>query len=438
MAGKLGRFQSQTFNYWKGLTKANHLGAIMQASPQQATNLMVQLLALYRGKTLDSLVSRFPTKLFDTDDEYTWQVVGSTRRNIPLVEARTSDGTTVEATSGMIGAGTTPFYLVFAEDWFSKGEVIVGNLNEVYPMRVLDDPRLEGTNVVYRVECFGGNTDKGIPAERLLAGERFSIEYTPVERAFSRRVGDIHFGSPVSMRNEFSQIRIHTKVPGNMLGKKIAFGIPVVEKDGSKHVENMWMHYVQWQLEQEWSDQKNKILAFGTTTRNGNGEYKNFGVSGEVIRQGSGLYEQMEVANTFYYNNFSLKLIEDALYELSAAKLDFGQRTFVLRTGEIGAMLFHKAVLQDISGWTTFTLDNSSTGVIRKTSSPLHDNSLSAGFQFTEFRAPNGVIVKVEVDSYYDEPVRNKVTIKGHPAMSSRFDIFDIGSMDQPKLYWAA
>lgn len=30
----------------------------------------------------------------------------------------------------------------------------------------------------------------GIPAERLLAGERFSVEYAPVERELSRKVGD--------------------------------------------------------------------------------------------------------------------------------------------------------------------------------------------------------------------------------------------------------
>ena len=42
----------------------------------------------------------------------------------------------------------------------------------------------------------------------------------------------------------------------------------------------------------------------------------------------------MEVANTMYYNNFSLKLIEDALYELSAAKLDFGDRYFLIKTGK--------------------------------------------------------------------------------------------------------
>lgn len=35
-----------------------------------------------------------------------------------------------------------------------------------------------------------GGLTQGIPAERLLAGERFSIEYAPVEREGSRKVGD--------------------------------------------------------------------------------------------------------------------------------------------------------------------------------------------------------------------------------------------------------
>lgn len=47
-------------------------------------------------------------------------VIGSSRRNIALVEARTEDGTTVEAGDGNIGIGTSPFYLVFGEDWFAK------------------------------------------------------------------------------------------------------------------------------------------------------------------------------------------------------------------------------------------------------------------------------------------------------------------------------
>ena len=45
----------------------------------------------------------------------------------------------------------------------------------------------------------------------------------------------------------------------------------------------MWMHEVQWQLEQQWNDYKNNVLAFGRSNRNNNGEYLNIGKSGEVI-----------------------------------------------------------------------------------------------------------------------------------------------------------
>ena len=433
MAGKLGKFQMVGFQHWKGLTKENHLGAAFLSAPQKATNLMVQLLAYQRGKTLDTFLSQFPVREFEDDSEYTWDVIGSSRRNIPLVEARDENGTPVTAATGMVGVGTAPFYLVFPEDWFADGEYIVGNLNELYQFRVLGDPRMEGTNAVYKVELAGGNTT-GCPAERLLAGERFSIEAAFVEKELSRKVGDVRFSTPVSMRNEWSNIRIQHKVPGSMLNKKLAVGIPIV-KDGKKDVKNMWMHVVDYEVEVQFSEYKNNALAFGRSNRNANGEYMNFGKSGNVIKTGAGLYEQMEVANTMYYNTFSLKLLEDALYELSAAKLDFGDRYFVIKTGERGAIQFHKAVLNAVSGWTQY-LSDGNAALIKKTSSNLHSNALSAGFQFVEYLAPNGVRVKVDVDPYYDDPVRNKVMHpNGGVAMSYRYDIMYIGTMDQPNIF---
>ena len=435
MAGTLGKFQTVGFTSWKGLTKENHLGAIFGLAPQKATNLMVQLLAAHYGKTLDTFLSQFPTKEFDDDSEYYWEVIGSSRRNIPLVEARDENMTPITKTSGNVGAGTTPFYLVFPEDWFADGEYIVGNLNELYQFRILGDPRMEGTNAVYKVELAGGNID-GCPAERLLAGERFSVEAAFVEKELSRKVGDIRYSSPVSMRNEWSTIRIQHKVPGSMLNKKIACGIPIIDKMGKKSVVNRWMHQVDWEVEQQFSEYKNNALAFGRSNRNQNGEYTNIGKSGSVIKTGAGLFEQMEVANTMYYNTFSLKLIEDALYELSAAKLGMGERYFVIKTGERGAIQFHKAVLQTVSGWTQFTLNGDNLGIVEKTQSNLHSNALSAGFQFVEFKAPNGVRVKVDIDPYYDDPVRNKIQHpNGGPAFSYRYDIMDIGTMDQPNIF---
>lgn len=138
----------------------------------------------------------------------------------------------------MVGAGFAPFYLVFGEDWFSHGEILWGNLNEAYPIRVKSDAaRFEGTNAVYCVECFGTNS-KGIPAERLLAGERFSPAYAAVEKDLSRKAGTVRYASPVSMRNEWTTIRIQNKVGGNMLDKKLAVGIPVTKETAGLKLEH--------------------------------------------------------------------------------------------------------------------------------------------------------------------------------------------------------
>ncbi|MBQ7430736.1 MAG: hypothetical protein IJV29_18820 [Butyrivibrio sp.] len=430
----LGKFQTKEFSSWKGLTKDNHLGAIFRAAPQKASNLMVQLLAQKRGRTLDTLLSQFPTREFDTADEYTWDVIGSTRQNIPLIEARDENGEVVTSTSGNVGAGTAPFYLVFGKDWFADGEYIVGNLNEIYQFRILGDARMEGTNAVYRVELAGGNED-GVPAERLLAGEQFSIEAAFVEAEMSREVGDVRFASPVSMRNEFSHIRIKHKVPGNKLNRKLAVGVPIIV-DNKKGTTNMWMHYVDYAVETQFADYKNNALAFGRSNRNSNGEYTNIGKSGNVIKTGAGLYEQMEVANTIYYNEFSLKLIEEALYDLSYGELDMKNRVFLMRTGEKGAIQFHKEILKEVSGWSMFTLNGDALNVVQKADSPLHNNALKAGFQFVEYMAPNGVTLKLEVDPFYDDQVRNKIQHPlGGPAFSYRYDICDIGTMDQPNIF---
>lgn len=78
---------------------------------------MVKLLAFRRGKTLETFISKFPTKQFDNDEEFVWDVIGSSKRNIPLVEARDENNNVVTAESPNVGAGTATFYLVFNEAW---------------------------------------------------------------------------------------------------------------------------------------------------------------------------------------------------------------------------------------------------------------------------------------------------------------------------------
>ena len=89
------------------------------------------------------------------------------------------------------------------------------------------------------------------------------------------------------MRNEWSRIRIKHKVPGSMLNKKLGVGIPFIDNSGKRVVHDMWMHHVEYQLEEQFADEKNNLIMFGRSNRDANGEYTDFGKSGNVIKMGA-------------------------------------------------------------------------------------------------------------------------------------------------------
>lgn len=451
MAYKLNPFQMVGVNGMHGMVTDNHLGMLFQIDRQRAADTITTLQASITGNnTLENFLNKFPTREFETDDEFYWDVLLNSARNYPLVQCRDENGQVVESENGdPVGAGTSRFVLVFAEPAFRDGEVIVGNLNEKYLFRCLEEPQIEGSNYAYMVELMGGNTT-GVPRERLLPGEKFSKEYAPVERELSRKVGGVSYNTPVSMRGEFSTIRIQDKVPGFKANRKLAFGIPMVKEDPKtgrqvKSVSAMWMDYEDWALTLEWANYKNRLLAFGRSNRNANNEYMNFGKSGMDIRMGSGIFEQAEAGMVRYYSDTStvMDYILEALYDLSAGKIAFGERKFIIKTGEHGALLFNRAAQQMGSGWLPLGLQYSEGNppAITKTSAGFAPNTAvrMTTHQITEWQAPNGVFVKLDVDTFYDDQVRNKVMHpEGGVAFSYRYDIWYIGNEETPNIQKAA
>jgi hypothetical protein len=424
---------SRPFTAWKSeIEKRNHVSTMFHSAPQKASNVMVELLARNYAK-YNSTVDSFPTKEFDSDDEYTWDVIGSSRRNIPLIEARDLAGQPI-ASEAFAGVGGEEFYLVFGEDWFFNQEIIHGSLNEKYPLLIKGKPRYEGTNVVYTVELANGS-QLGVPGERLQLGERFSYSHAVVSRGLSRKVGGVRHAAPTSMRNEWTTIRLGHEVSGDLLDKKIAFGVPMVKEVNGKMVkstEPLWMHYVDFEFQKTWTEYKNNCLTYGTSNRDANGEYHNFDASGEVIRMGDNLYAQMERGNIIPYNKFSLKFLEEILTGFSAGKLDISDRKFLVTTGEFGALEFNRAAKSAMSGWTEFDYNGENIGVVTKNG----DGYTLKNIQFTKYIAPNGIEVSVKIDPMKDDPVRNKITHpNGGVAESYTFDIFDMGTAEQANIF---
>lgn len=436
----VGKYVMTKGKSWSGLTLKNHIGAIYGARPQLASQLTTVLLQNSGMKNLDTTLSLFPEKVLQSSDDFVWKVVGSDERNIPLVEAR-YQGSIVQSSDTGVGAGRSQVELVFEEKYFTKVHIIAGIRPDTYQYRVLGDPYEENGNWVYTVELWGGEESlKGAPGDEFTDNARFSIESAYVEDELSIEGAGIQFTSPYLMRNSVSTLRMEHKVSGAMIDCKIEpvyyTGLETRDPNtGKVHKSITWMQEVYWQFEQAISRIKARTLMFGKTNRDSNGRFLNKGKSNIEIKAGSGIREQMEVSNTTYFNKFSIKLLEDMLSELSEGKLDFGQRVFMLRTGERGAIAFHRAVTADASGWLPVGFDNTGTNAIQKTTSRFHDNAYVAGFQFTEWKAPNNIHIKLEVDPMYDDKVRNKIL---HPdggvAESYRYDILYIGAMEEPNI----
>jgi hypothetical protein len=434
----IGKFVMTKGKHWSGLTLKNHIGAIFGSRPQLASKLTTVLLQESGMKNLDTTLSKFPEKVLESSDDFVWKLVGSEERNIPLVEARFEGAVVADGDTG-VGAARTEFELVFGEKYFTKVHVIAGINPDVYQIKIKDEPRPEGGNFIYLCEVWGGQESlAGIPGSELIGGNRFSIESAYVEDELSTEGAGIQFTSPYLMRNSVSTLRFEHKVSGAMIDTKVepVYFAGVETRDantGKVHSSNTWMQEVNWQFEKALSRVKSRTLMFGKTNRDENGRFLNKGKSNIEIKAGSGIREQMEVSNTTYYNKFSIRLLEDMLYELSEGKLDFNQRKFMLRTGERGAAQFHRAVQAAASGWTSLTQNN--PAVIQKVSSDLHSNALKAGFQFTEWIAPNNVHIMLEVDPMYDDKIRNKqLHPDGGVIESYRYDILYIGAMEEPNI----
>ena len=431
---KLQKYQFNQAESVTGLVTDNHLGIMFQNKPQFLKKSVTRLLSSEGVRNLDTLLNMFPTKKLEEEGEFFWDVTGDNERNIPLISATWNGALVTSGTTG-VGAGGSDIELVFPELYFSDVHMIVGEKNELYQLRIKTDGQELGSGgFLYIAELMGDNQN-GMPGEELVAGKRFSKDFSPVEDILSTKGGEISFASPTRMGNEMTTIRLEHKEPGKNIGKKVASTI--VLKRGKQEIETTtWMPAVEWTIEKTWSYEKAHAIAFSRSNRTDDGRYMNIGKSGYYIKQGMGLREQQESSNIQFYDTFSLAMLEDMLFDIGEGKLEYDERTILIRTGERGASQLSKEITKDASAWTALTTANPAT--YRKTTSEMHTNAFVAGFQFTEWLSPMGYHVKIETDPMYDSKVRNKIRaphLGGGVAESYRYDIYFIGNQKDPNIY---
>jgi len=419
---RISKLQTVEPKYWSGLTREAHLGWIGMTEPEAISKVIDKIYEVnYGADNIVSFMDQFPTHYLDTEGPYYWYLQGADERNIPLVKASLAASYSALSSTDQPGITRTPFYMWFPERYFEATSVIVGEYPDEYALRVTEDPVYDGDGWRYRVELVTGDDNLFVPVTDLAAGTRWSEEYGLVEQELSVRGNTVHHSAPFRMENNTSYIRKNYDVPGNMIlqGKNKPLAFAFVDQDGKQHYR--WLDKLGWDFMVQFRRDKARLLLHGKSNKLSDGSFGNKGESGNVIRSGFGLYEQMDGGHTLFYNDFSADMLGDFALDLSVGKLPEDKREFILSTGERGLYKFHKSMSEKATNISWLQSDHNI-----KTSG--NNVTLLEG-QFLNYEFVNGIKFKVTLDPMKDDPIRNKLPHpEGGLASSYIYDIWDAGT----------
>ena len=110
-----------------GVTQMKSLAELGLQMPQSLEKMVTRIWTANYGPAFSNLIDKYAkTMTFETDEDYTWKLMGSTYQNIPLIEARDSAGNVIGAGSAsMVGANGEILQLVFEKN-YNAGTITIG------------------------------------------------------------------------------------------------------------------------------------------------------------------------------------------------------------------------------------------------------------------------------------------------------------------------
>ncbi len=408
--------------HWSGLTRESHLGWLGMQEPEIISKTMNRLYELNIGSdNFVSFINKLPTEYINDDVVYRWFLQGSDERSIPLQGAYPLVACATKATDAdLLGLNRQPFYMLFPERYFEATSHIVGNKPEVYQLRVMEDPVQVGNFWRYKVTLFSGDDNLWIPAADIAPDSLWSELFGMVEQELSKRGTGVHHSAPYQMENVLSMIRKNYDVPGNMIskGKNKPLAFAFIDQNGK--TQTRWIDKLGWDFYVQFERDKARLLGYGKSNKLPDGTFATLGESGNTIRSGYGLYEQMEYGNILAYNTFSLDILTDFAMGMSYGKIPEDKREFIVNTGEYGAYQFHKDAVNKANAITYLN-----TNVNIKTEGGKL--TLDEG-QFLNYAAVNGIKFKLTIDPMKDGYPNTLRHPDGGLASSYVYEIFDVGT----------
>jgi len=412
---------------WNGrLTTENHLGAIWQHEPHLMSKMTTVLYKKDLGMDLLSFIEQFPVEYAPQNRPFEWLLQGRDRKNIPLLGAKDMSGSPVTATS-KFGQYQGRFILTFPEDYFYADHIIVGMKPDIYHVRVVEEPIQNGSEYDYVCELWTNDPTLFIPYEELEANTLWSISHTYTEQTLSVRGTGVNHTSPFRMQNRFSMMRKEYTVPGNMIdeGKNSPLLWSFKDPNTGKTQET-WIGKLDWDFMKQFRYEYASLLMYGKSNMLADGSYANKGASGNVIKSGLGLREQIAPSHINYYNELDLNAMTEFALSLSVGKESQDSRRMVVATGEYGLRAVSRAIEQ-LPSAQALAYGTTNRFSVGKDGKQGYERT-----QFVRYADINGIKFEFVLQPHYDDDVANKLKhpTKGGLAESHRMTFLDFGSQN--------
>lgn len=419
---KFSKLQIVDPKFWSGMTKEKHFGWMGEQGYQMLDKRLNTVYELNHGAdNFVSFVDKFDVHEIEVDVPYRWKLIANEERNIPLKKASmTSTGSQVTAVD-RAGLANGIFYLWYPEKYFAETTHICGENPEKYQLRVLSIEE-DAIGFRHKVQLHTADDKLFVPAADLAIGTRWKELFAQTEQELSTRGNSIHHASDFMLENELSMIRKNVDVPGSVIdrGENPAMAMKFTSiEDGKVKEFTKWINKIDFDFYKQFRQDKARLFLYGKSNKDSSGNYTTRGESGNVIRSGFGLYEQMEGSNIEWYTTFSLKMLTNFGLDLSVGKLKEDSRKFILSTGERGAAQFHEVAKDYVSTAFPWSRSDHNWG---KSGTELSEQ------QITSYKFVNGIEFFVVIDPIKDNPQFNTIRFKDGLASSYSYDIWDIGT----------
>lgn len=398
---------------WAGLTTDNHLNAIYQNEPQLASDIVTEVFNQRGYMGIDTFLSKYPTKILETDQEYRWFLKGDDRRAIKITGFSSAAYTAV----GKAGLNQEIFTLELEERFYSVSDYLIFD-DRQFGVRIVGEGYANGTNWVYEVQTMNGSAGAFIPSQLLQAGRHVSRQNNIVSTTLNDEYSEPQFSSHFEMRNCFSMLSKSYTVPGNMHNRPLLISVPV----GNGKSVTVWTKWQDLIHEMQWRKEKANHLLYSQFNQKADGTFANKSRGNFAIKQFAGLRDQIAPSHKFYYTKLTLDYLHEIAQNLSINILPEDQREFVIMTGERGMYLFSKLIEDKVAVFEPM-------GDPRRITEGRGMSDLDFGGQYKQFRGYNGIKYTVMHMPEYDDVIDNRLP---HPdggyTENYRMTIMNIGT----------